>query len=136
MRDVFVGRNEDLERIASQFTMVEEQVGCVVAVNGEAVGLDCFSSPAVYRNYFTKLIRSYAMEAILAFESSQWGDADAVGPQLLQECDTCEETTFEGVSLGTECRYTGSTLIGTALVDGDGWRRHENDYGVAVSGKG
>jgi len=58
------------------------------------------------------------MEAILTLEASQWGAADVL--QFLERCNTCEETTFKGVSLGTEFRYSGPALIGTALVHGDG----------------
>ena len=64
MRDVYVGRHEDLERIVSQISMVENQVGCIALVDGEALSLDCLSTPAVCRSLFSKLVRSYAMEAI------------------------------------------------------------------------
>ena len=36
MRDVFAGRHKDLEDIVPQFSMVEEQVGCIALLNGAA----------------------------------------------------------------------------------------------------
>jgi len=44
-------------------------VGVVVAINGEVVWSDVFSSPDLFRKYWPKLLRSYVMEA----ESRAWG---------------------------------------------------------------
>ena len=116
MRDVFRGRNKDLRRIRAQFTMVEEQVGFLAIVNGEAVALDCVSSTVVRRSLFAKLIRSYAMEAILTSDSAEWDDAHATARQFLYEWSACEETMFAGVCLGNEYRDTCPGVIGSALV--------------------
>jgi len=116
MRDVFDGRSEDLETLVSQIAMLPEQVGCIAIINGDVVGLDCVPTPAVCQSIFPKLVRSYAMEAILAPASSGWDDSDATAHQFLGECSTCEEFSFQGVGLGTENRYDGTSVIGSALV--------------------
>jgi hypothetical protein len=46
-------------------------VGVVVAINGQLVWADVFSSPDLFRKYWPKLLRSYVMEA----ESRGWGFA-------------------------------------------------------------
>lgn len=38
-------------------------MGVVVAINGELVWADVFTSPEVFRKYWPKLLRSYIMEA-------------------------------------------------------------------------
>ena len=63
-----VSLGEEIEAMASPFSMAQGQVGCVALINGEAVGLDCVSSPDVQRGLCAKLIRGYALEAILAPE--------------------------------------------------------------------
>jgi hypothetical protein len=47
-------------------------VGVVVAINGQLVWSDVFSSPDLFRKYWPKLLRSYVMEA----ESRAWGFAE------------------------------------------------------------
>jgi hypothetical protein len=55
-------------------------VGVVVAINGQLVWSDVFSSPDLFRKYWPKLLRSYVMEA----ESRAWGFAEpAQGRKLL-----------------------------------------------------
>ena len=42
----------------------QRAVGAVVAVNGEMIWLDVFASPALLEEYWPKLLRSYAAEAL------------------------------------------------------------------------
>ena len=40
-------------------------VGVVVAVNGEIIWADIFASPSLLEKYWSKLVRSYAAEAMV-----------------------------------------------------------------------
>jgi hypothetical protein len=88
-------------------------------VNGDVVSLDCVPTSAVCRSVFPKLVQSYAMEAILTPTVSGWEDSDSTVRQFLRECEACEELSFEGVGLGTENRYDGAGVMGSALVHGN-----------------
>ena len=116
MRDVFAGRDEEIEALAEPFSMVEGQVGCVALINGEAVGLDCVSSPEVLRGLFHKLVRGYALEALLTPEVSCYYRGISEAKQLLADCGECEDIRFDGVGLGMEHRYKGAELTGSALL--------------------
>jgi hypothetical protein len=116
MRDVFIGRDEEIEAMAVSFSMTEGQVGYVALINGEAVGLDCVSSTEVLRGLHAKLIRGYALEAVLAPEALSFPRATAAAEQLLGECGACEDIRFDGVGLGMEHRYKGTGLTGSALL--------------------
>ena len=116
LRDVFAGRHEEIEAITAPFSMAEDQVGCVALINGEAVGLDCVSSPDVLRGLYTKLIRGYALEAILAPELLSFYRGVSQAERLLADCGECEDIRFDGVGLGMEHRYRGPDLTGSALL--------------------
>ena len=93
--------------MAAPFSMAQGQVGCVVLINGEAVELDCVSSPDVLRGLYAKLIRSYALEAILAPEVLSFYRGVSEAKRLLADCGECEDIRFDGVGLGMEHRYRG-----------------------------
>lgn len=116
LRDVFVGREEEIEAIVAPFSMAEGQVGCVALINGEAAGMDCVSSPEVLRGLYAKLIRGYALEAILAPKVSSFYRGVAEAKRLLADCGECEDIRFDGVGLGMEHRYRGDDLTGSALL--------------------
>ncbi len=54
-------------------------VGVVVAINGQLVWSDVFSSPDLFRKYWPKLLRSYVMEA----ESRGWGFDESGGERKM-----------------------------------------------------
>jgi hypothetical protein len=47
---------------------LDKVVGVAVAVNGKMVWMDCFSSNEMFRTYWPKMIKSYALEAMQAME--------------------------------------------------------------------
>jgi hypothetical protein len=53
----------DYERDLRQQLRGRDAVGVVVAINGELVWSDVFSSPELFAKYWPKLLRSYVMEA-------------------------------------------------------------------------
>ncbi len=116
MRDVYSGRDEEIEALAEPFSVAEGQVGCVALINGNAVGLDCVSSPEVLRGLFHKLVRGYALEALLAPEAEGYYHGLSEAKKLLADCGECEDIRFDGVSLGMEHRYRGPDLTGSALL--------------------
>jgi hypothetical protein len=116
LRDVFTGRKADLEALVAPFAMVEDQVGFVALIGGEAVGLDCVLSPAVLRGLFGKLVRSYALDALLAPAGLSGNNAGKKATALLLEGTKCDDVRFDGVSLGMEHRYNGPGLMGSALI--------------------
>lgn len=66
-------------------------VGVVVAINGQLVWSDVFSSPDLFRKYWPKLLRSYVMEA----ESRGWGfDESGGGRKMLGVPGVKQAETF------------------------------------------
>ena len=121
MKDVFGSREEELSNCDKAFQCVPGQVGLLVLINGRPVGLDWLSLESAYKRLHTKLVRSYALEALLEAGPSKVKTATwAIKAQaFLREIVASKETRFPSVGYGTDRRFTGKALGGTALVHAD-----------------
>lgn len=68
MKDVYEAKGADLDGYVRSFRLAEGQKGVLVFVDGRAAGLDFVSRQAAFAALFPKLVKSYAMEAMLQAE--------------------------------------------------------------------
>ena len=116
MRDVFQARESDLETYLQAFVSVEQQVGLLVLVDGEVVGFDLLSRAEAYARLHGKLVKSYAMEALLSGGKGAGQPSLETAKAFVREVSACEEKRHESVGKGWDCRYRGPKLVGSALV--------------------
>ena len=90
-------------------------VGAVFAINGRAAGADFFDAPATFRKLFSRLVESYAMDAIEADEVREEIAAQQV-KQFLAEIVAAATERFAAVDEAEDLRLSGSELAGGALV--------------------
>jgi hypothetical protein len=111
MSDVYKAREEDLRKCDDIFKPVPNQVGLLAFIGGKPAGLDLVSLTSAYAKLHPKLVRSYALEALLE-------DRRAVSPlsaapeaittrakEFLLEITSAEERQFPSVGHGTDFRY-------------------------------
>jgi hypothetical protein len=65
MKDVFEGKKDALEEYIKAFQCLPHQKGMFVFVGGEVAGLDILSRESAFDIIFPKLVKSYAMDAVL-----------------------------------------------------------------------
>jgi len=65
MSDVYKAREDDLRQCDEVFKPVPNQVGFVAFIGGKPAGLDLVSLTSAYAKLHPKLVRSYALEAIV-----------------------------------------------------------------------
>lgn len=119
MKDILEAKQENMDAFLEHLPIVADQTGILVLVNGEVIGLDMVSRAAAFRVLYPKLIRSYVMDALTekpvkGKEASQ-GKADA----FLKKAIECIENPFDSVGYGSDYRYEGKRIVGSALI-------HEN----------
>lgn len=116
MADLYEAREQDLRDYTSAFEAQDHQVGAVFAINGRALGVEIFDSASSYAAYASKLVVSYALDAIdyATPVHPVAGTAEAAG--LLQEIEGAAVATFPGVGLGESVRLEADDLAGAALV--------------------
>lgn len=122
MSDVYKARDEDLRKCDELFKPVPNQVGLLAFIGGRLAGADTISLTAAYAKLHSKLVRSYTLEGLLDTKQ-ETTPADTIASharEFLEEIAAAEERQFPSVGHGTDHRFQGNALAGTALV-------HENE---------
>jgi hypothetical protein len=116
MRDVFQSREEELGGCLHTIECCPGQKGIIVFINGVAVGLDCISLESAYSALHAKLVKSYAMEALLEKKSKNAVPASTeTAKAFLTEALKCAGRKYKSVGLGWDFRFEAEQLVGSAL---------------------
>jgi hypothetical protein len=128
MRDVYEAKGADLDGYLKSFRLADGQKGILVFVDGRPAGLDFVSRDKAFGELYPKLVKSYAMEAMLLAEERKRGrgKGDAAkalakpsadeAREFLKRAAASEEKKYESVGLGWSYRYAGPGIVGSALA--------------------
>ena len=131
MSDVYKARDEDLRKCDDIFKPLANQVGLLAFIGGKPAGADLVSLTSAYAKLHPKLVRSYALEALLEDGRANLSAAPStlnsqpsttppgeVAPDsalrtphselaraFLAEIASAEERQFASVGHGTDFRY-------------------------------
>jgi hypothetical protein len=111
-------RRADLDGYVGSFRAEPEQVGVMVLINDRLQGLDAFGKRITWRGVFAKLVRSYAMDAIVraAVEPAQGTNPPLTPDEFLKEVAGAPREIFDSVGAGKDVRLETPAIIGAALV--------------------
>ena len=119
MSDTFSQYREGIDDFVREFGAKRDQAGLLAYIDGRLAGCDFMSRPKVYRKLHDKLLRSYAVDAVVNrprhHESPDGPQGDPVA-DFLAAVAQCEGEFFTSVAMGEDVRFTGPDLIGSALV--------------------
>jgi hypothetical protein len=131
MWDVYEAKGADLDGYLNNSHVGDGQKGILVFIDGRPAGLDFVSSDRAFAALFPKLVKSYAMEAMLVSERRKSGrgkgeadkarktdaqpGADAAR-EFLKRAAACEEKKYESVGLGWSYRFSAPGVVGSALA--------------------
>jgi len=121
MRDVFEGKKDDLEEYIKAFPCLPHQKGMFVLVGGEIAGLDILSREAAFQVIFPKLVKSYALDAVLEKRKKKDNSQKPVeeAKSFLEEIKDSEEKKYPSIGQGLDYRFEGQDKVGSALVYSD-----------------
>jgi hypothetical protein len=105
-----------LDAYLQAFRSVPGQSGAMFAVNGNILGLDLFNSPATLAAVLSKLVESFALDAI----DNKAVDRDVTSEEMerfLEETAMANVEPFPAVGEGEDLRLQGGHLTGGALVN-------------------
>lgn len=119
MKDVFEQKKKDLDAYLQAFRCIPGQKGFLVFRGEEPVGFDFISRGKAFAELFPKLIKSYAMEAVLEdTQRESKGDLQQA-EEFIKEAAGCDEKTYDSIGRGRDYRYESKSMVGSALaVDG------------------
>ena len=113
MRDSYVARKGDLDRVLAAFPLLDGQTGVLVLHGARVVGLDLVSRAPQYAELHDKLLRSYAFEALV--RGGEAGDRP-VAEAFLERIAGLPGQRFKSPGLGWDVRFEGAGVLGSALV--------------------
>lgn len=114
MHDIYESRSEDLRSYEAAFPYVAGAIGIVAATTGGFYCADVFDKPATASAFWSKLIRSYAMDAI---DSPSGAPATRESSQaLLEAAKAARLESFKSPGIGHDVRLEGNGVVGSALV--------------------
>jgi hypothetical protein len=116
MKDVYKKREKDLNNYLDKFPLSEGQKGVLVFTDGKVTGLDYISYEPAFKLLHPKLIKSYAMDAMLSKKKKETDGTKKKAEDFLTIARECEEKKYESVGHGWDHRYDGKGVVGSALV--------------------
>lgn len=117
MKAIFEKEKNAIEDYRGNFAAIPDQVGALFLINGYIAGLDCFGGADMFQRQFTKLLDSYALDAIDRMgqpttKTSGCDKAVWMAYEILQAEASCRPS----VSLGIDVRFENYKVHGFALI--------------------
>ena len=118
MKDIFEGKKNDLEEYIKAFPCLPYQKGMFVFVRGEIAGWDMLSRESAFEVIFPKLVKSYALDAVLEKGEKKGSSKKPIeeAKRFLQEIKDCKEKKYPSSGQGWDYRFEGKDKVGSALV--------------------
>ncbi len=114
LNDIYVRKTESLAAYERAFAYPEGAVGMAVALNERMVGADLFDQPSTAGKLWSKLVRSYAMDADPGRAAPPVSSARA--ERLLRRLVGARTEVYPSIALGWDVRLEGERATGSALV--------------------
>ncbi|MBI4601469.1 MAG: hypothetical protein HY721_05835 [Planctomycetes bacterium] len=119
LHQVYEDHDARLAKAVEQLGVPEDCSGAVFAVNGSVAGAVLFDRPSTLRKLWSKLVKSYALDAFEAPEAPlRAGRAEAAS--WLERALATPGKSFKSPGLGSDVRLETPELVGASLVvDGE-----------------
>jgi hypothetical protein len=116
MKDVYESRADDLDAYLTAAALMPGQKGLLAMINGEVAGFDLVSLESAWQLLHAKLVKSYAMDALLERTEKASEATKDKAEGFLKAVLTAEEKNYPSVGYGQDYRYQGHNLVESALL--------------------
>ena len=116
MTDTFEENKSGLDDYVRNLPCVEGQVGAVFALSGQVSCVELFDCAETLEKMWSKLVRSWALDALVVSSQPHEVRLVAEAQTLLEEIAGAPATEHGALGLGTDVRFAGRRLNGGALV--------------------
>jgi hypothetical protein len=116
MGDIYDQEQNFIVDYLKHFTVKEKQVGMMVMINNEIVGCDCFGKHDSLEKTFSKLVKSYVLDAMDAdTNKKKFISSPKKASSFRDDVMNCLVNKRPSISLGTDLRLVSRKVIGSAL---------------------
>ncbi|RLB12139.1 MAG: hypothetical protein DRG63_12100 [Deltaproteobacteria bacterium] len=117
MADIYEGKRGILSEYIEKFPAVSDQVGAIFMINGKVAGMDAFGRADTFEKVFSKLLDSYALDALDLYDENNDGRAlKSSVTGFLKSVRSAEVHEHPSVGAGTDCRIESRSTAGFALA--------------------
>jgi hypothetical protein len=115
MKDVYEAKEKELDEFLTTFACFPQQKGLLTFIDEEVVGFDFLSLDTAYALLHPKLVKSYAMEALMQKAPKNDSPSAEKAKEFLKAVGKCKEKKYKSVGKGDDHRFEGKQLVGSAL---------------------
>ena len=116
MNEVFTSKQDDLEVYLKNFKKLDTQNGLIVFINNKPAGIEYISDERVFEQTYRKILKSYAMDALIDCKVSENSNLENLRNEFLNEILTCETKSYKSVGIGDDVRIETENLVGAGLI--------------------
>jgi hypothetical protein len=113
MAGAFAARAPELDGYTASLAPRPDQVGALVYGGGAWWGMDVLASPRLFAAAWPRILSGYVLDALWMQPE---GSPAETGTERLTAFLGASVEIFPGVGAGDDCRFTGSGVLGAALV--------------------
>ena len=123
MNDSYATLSGDLDVYANAFSLPGSSVGAVVLHNNRVLGLELLSDPTLFAAVWPKILKSYAVEAIVAKRGPTLARSNDSDPAFdlarvqtfMSAVANCSIDSHRAIGLGEDIRLSCEIVVGAAL---------------------
>lgn len=118
MADIYKHERRSIEEYRRHFVPVAHQIGALFCINGRVAGLDAFGRAETFEKIFSKLLDSYALDAVdwLNGSSAPAGESETHVDTFIAALRSATATDKSAVGLGVDIRFETPAMVGFGLV--------------------
>ncbi len=116
LHDMFTEYAQKLDALTSNFSLPEASNGAAFAIHGKIVGADLFDKPSTLTKLWTKIIRSYAADALEEPTAKSAPVEPAHVSAWLGSAASAEQHWYDSPGIGKDVRIEGNQLVGATLI--------------------
>ncbi len=116
MRDVHEAKRTTVDQYLAAFSVLPGQTGILVIIDGAVVGMDILSRPEAFAQIGPKLLRSYALDAVVGAKANGPKPTVAAAEGFVAVVSQIKPKKYRSIGHGSDYRYNADRMVGSALV--------------------
>ena len=93
-------------------------MGAVFAINGEILGLECFGCADTFGQFFEKIVKSYALDALDSpAKEGKKSIPASMAKRFVESASKCKCQSHPSLGLGENVAFDSRSVSGAALVE-------------------
>lgn len=120
LRDMYLNKKSDFLAYQKHFPLQDNQIGSIIIINNEVIGIEFFYNYSLYKYYHNQIIESYIPDAICNYNSFDDINYVLLSKDFINEIISSEIEEFDLMSIGEDYRIKHNEISGSVtLINND-----------------